>query len=372
MSRSLIRYEQSGSSVRRTFPGFQNVAVPEPPTISRRAALRGFAFLPAIGLVLKPGSAGAQSLSGSGDSLSPGALSAGSTAGGDLADSVAPDWMSRLADSTTLSTLSIPGTHDSMACGASIFAATQDSDLPTQLAAGIRAIDIRCRHFRDAFAIHHDVEYLHANFADVVRHVSAFLRDNPGETILMRVKEEFTAAENTRSFESTLNWYIRENPETRDLLAEHLEAAPGGHVENLPILGAARGKIIVLQDFSAATAFGPRWGDPRVAMQDDFELENLAGIAVKWEKVRTYFERSRVESADTFFVNHLSATGSGPAAWAQGTVPVTVARGAPGVDGILQRTQKYLGESRTGRTGTVMADFPTAAVVRAIIARNFD
>ncbi|MDI9915913.1 phosphatidylinositol-specific phospholipase C [Rhodococcus sp. IEGM 1379] len=360
MSRSLIRYEQPGSTVRRTFPGLDEVAVPGPATVSRRSAMRGFAFLPAIGLVMRPGSAGAQSLSGSEDShsASPGTVSAGSTAGGDLADSVAPDWMSRLADTTTLSALSTPGTHDSMACGASIFAATQDRDLPMQLSAGIRAIDIRCRHFRDTFAIHHDVEYLHANFADVVRQVSAFLRGNPGETILMRVKEEFTAAENTRTFESTLNWYIRENPETCDLLAEHLWTAPGGDVEGLPTLGAARGKIVVLQDFSATTAFGPRWGDPRVAIQDDYELENLAGIAVKWEKVRTYFERSRVESAGTFFVNHLSATGAGPAAWAQGTVPATVARGAPGVNGDLSLgLQRFSATTAPPRRDAPASDF---------------
>jgi 1-phosphatidylinositol phosphodiesterase len=56
----------------------------------------------------------------------------------------APNWMGRLSDSTRLSELSLPGTHDS---GASVFggdiAFTQSMSLATQLDSGIRVWDIR-------------------------------------------------------------------------------------------------------------------------------------------------------------------------------------------------------------------------------------
>ncbi len=74
----------------------------------------------------------------------------------------------------------------------------------------------------------------------------------------------------------------------------------------------------------------------------------------------------------TLFVNHLSATGTSPAVMATGTVPITVAKGTPGTVGMLARAEEHLRTTGTGRTGLVMADFPTAALVEAIVARNVD
>ncbi|SEM33010.1 phosphatidylinositol-specific phospholipase C [Rhodococcus maanshanensis] len=299
---------------------------------------------------------------------------AGSTSGSlessGLADAVHPDWMAGLPDGAGLAELSLPGTHDTMASGASVFALTQDADLTTQLRAGVRAVDIRTRHFRDTFPIHHGIEYLNADFTDVVVALTDFLRANPSEAIVMRLKEEYTPAENTRSYEETLNWYIDQNPETSSRLREHLWRPPAGYDGGLPRLGEARGKLVVLRNFDAVAWPGPRFGDASMAIQDTYELTGLADIGRKWDLIRAQFERSRTGSSDILFVNHLSATGN-PAAMVTGTVPVTVARGAPGVVGILPRTQEYLEAGGRGRLGAVMADFPTAELVTEIIAHNF-
>ncbi|WP_430334076.1 phosphatidylinositol-specific phospholipase C [Rhodococcus sp. ACT016] len=333
----------------------------------RRAVLRALAASPLLLLVPAP-LAAAQSTS----SLGSADLAAGSFGRGDLDTASAPDWMRHLADATSLAALSLPGTHDTMAHNSSIPTLTQQFDLATQLRAGVRALDIRTRHFRDVFPIHHGLEYLHANFTDVVRTVSDFLHANPSETVLMRLKKEHTEEENTRSYEATLNWYIHDNPDTRDLLAEHLWTPPAGYQGQIPGLGETRGKIVVLQDFTADAVYGPRWAGPRMDVQDDFELSGLAAVAGKWDKARTQFERAAVGDPQTLFVNHLSATGESPAVMATGTVPITVAKGAPGTVGMLARAEDYLHTAGTGRTGVVIADFPTSALVEAIIARNFD
>ncbi|MGW6375997.1 phosphatidylinositol-specific phospholipase C [Rhodococcus sp. NPDC055112] len=299
---------------------------------------------------------------------------AGSTSGSlessGLADAVNPDWMAGLPDGAGLAELSLPGTHDTMASGASVFALTQDADLPTQLRAGVRAVDIRTRHFRNEFPIHHGIEYLNSSFTDVVVALTDFLRAHPTEAIVMRLKEEHTPAENTRSYEDTLNWYINENPETGDRLREHLWRPSVGYDGGLPSLGEARGKLVVLRNFDAVAWPGPRFGDASMAIQDTYELTGLADIGRKWDLIRAQFERASTGSPDTLFINHLSATGN-PAAMVTGTVPVTVARGVPGVVGILPRTQDHLEAGGPGRLGMVMADFPTAELVTEIIAHNF-
>ncbi|MFC9790297.1 phosphatidylinositol-specific phospholipase C [Rhodococcus sp. NPDC127528] len=297
--------------------------------------------------------------------------SAGSSAGDRLAGAHDPDWMRRLPDGASLASLSIPGTHDTMTAGATIVSQTQDASLPQQLDAGVRALDIRTRHFRDAFSIHHGPEYLHANFTDVVREVADFLRANPTETVLMRMKSESTEAENTRSYEDTLDWYVHDNPETRDLLREHLWTPPAGYDGAIPTLGQARGRIVILQDFTATTAFGPQWGGSRMDIQDDYVLSGLADVTRKWDEARAQFDRARAGAPKTLYVNHLSATGvPDPGAIVSGALPVTIADGALGVTGMNARALDYLTGAGRGRTGVVMTDFPTAALVAEIIAHN--
>lgn len=80
---------------------------------------------------------------------------------------------------------------------------TQRLSLPDQLESGIRALDIRCRHVSDSFNIYHGSVYQRANFDDVLTAVVNFLKKNPGETVLMRVKEEHEPTHNTRTFEET-------------------------------------------------------------------------------------------------------------------------------------------------------------------------
>ena len=193
-----------------------------------------------------------------------------------------PRWMTSLKDDVLLSELSIPGTHDTMALhggpavaaiaagatagtviagmtgpaagivapAAAIVGAvvgpfisadvvrTQRMPLSNQLESGIRVLDIRCRHIGDGFAIHHGQVYQHANFDDVLKAVVKFLRDNPRETVLMRVKEEFTGS---KTFAQTFRLKYWENKDYKDFMWQ-------GKSEN-PTLGEMRRKIVILQDF---------------------------------------------------------------------------------------------------------------------------
>ncbi|GAA4946226.1 hypothetical protein GCM10023224_32020 [Streptomonospora halophila] len=281
---------------------------------------------------------------------------------GDLHLASNPDWMSRLPDSTSLAALSVPGTHDTMAYDASPVSQTQESPLPEQLDAGVRALDIRTRHYRDAFPIHHGAEYLHANFTDVVVAATDFLRAHPGETVLMRLKQEHTAEENTRSYEETLDSYIEENPQTRDRLREHLWRPDAGYGGRIPTLGEVRGRIVILQDFGSGHAYGPRWNGEWTDIQDDYDLPTLFHVPQKWDAARTHFERTAAGDSDVLYVNHLSASG--------GALPSSIAYGALGVEGMNSRALDYLAAGGTQRTGVVMADFPGPDLVEAVIARN--
>ncbi|MDA2805654.1 phosphatidylinositol-specific phospholipase C [Nocardiopsis suaedae] len=286
--------------------------------------------------------------------------------GGTAAAAASSEWMAALPDDASLASLSVPGTHDTGAWTGSAWSRTQDMDLSTQLESGVRALDVRTRHFRDAFPIHHGAEYLHLNFTDVVTDTAAFLREHPTETVFMRLKKEHTEEENTRTYEETLDHYIGSDPDTAPLLAEHLWRPSGG--ERVPALGEVRGKIVILQDFDASKEYGIRWGGPNTDIQDDYRVPTLFDIPEKWGKARGHFEKTAAGPSGTLFINHLSGSG---APWAN---PREVATGGLGFDGVNDYARPYLQDSAAEgtlpRTGVVMMDFPGQALIDAVVAHN--
>lgn len=127
-------------------------------------------------------------------------------------------WMGQLPNEMLLSQMSIPGTHDTMTYQVPGFfctigtdsVKTQSMDLKTQLESGIRLLDIRARHINDSFDMHHSSCYLGADFDDVLEIVIDFLVKNSSETVLMKIKEEYNAKDNSRSFEETLAAYVND------------------------------------------------------------------------------------------------------------------------------------------------------------------
>lgn len=89
-------------------------------------------------------------------------------------------WMSTVDDGVPLRQLTIIGTHSSMSTGTWGDAfQTQGSGLATQLASGIRALDIRCRHYQNSFPIHERLIYLNTDLAGVLSQVQTFLTAYP-------------------------------------------------------------------------------------------------------------------------------------------------------------------------------------------------
>jgi 1-phosphatidylinositol phosphodiesterase len=273
-------------------------------------------------------------------------------------------WMAALPDSAPLTALSLPGTHDSGAWTGSVWSRTQDLTLAGQLASGVRFLDVRTRHYRDAFTIHHGAEYLNLDFTDVVRAVAAFLAAHPRETVLMRMKKEHTEEGNTRTYEETLDHYIEHDPDTRDLLADHLWVPPEQGGARVPALGEARGRVVVVQDFAASRDYGVRWNGPALAVQDDYRVPTLFDIPAKWEKARAHFDAAASGPGDVLHVNHLSGSG---APWAN---PREVAWGALGMRGVNDHALDHLRSSDAYRTGVVVMDFPSQELTDLVLGHN--
>lgn len=154
-----------------------------------------------------------------------------------MSESFGEKWMSELGDELRLSAISMPGTHDSCAFAGSLLARCQSLSLGEQLSAGIRFLDVRCRHINDQFELYHSSFSL-GDFFDtgVVEPCVNFLRRNPTETVLMLVSPEHIPRNNRLEFDDLFLRYIASTSQFWHL---------NGH--EMPTLGQTRGKIVLLR-----------------------------------------------------------------------------------------------------------------------------
>lgn len=154
-------------------------------------------------------------------------------------------WMSSLPDSLRLMQLSIPGTHDS--CTKDVYyldsARTQKQDISTQLNDGIRYLDFRIGHSctTEELELFHGAAKCHMTFRQGMEKIAAFLRQNPGETVFLSIQKETHEQGNFAD-------------ECSSVLSGFRQFIYPGH--DLPSLGAARGKIILLASSAEISFMG--------------------------------------------------------------------------------------------------------------------
>jgi 1-phosphatidylinositol phosphodiesterase len=172
---------------------------------------------------------------------------------------------------------------------------TQGMNFDEQLRFGIRFFDIRVRHFRNSFPLHHGAFFLQKHFDNFLGSVLRFIQQNPSKTVLFRLKHEHNSAENTRGILATLDDYLR-----------HYNT----YLKNINrdiTLGQSIGKFIILSDNTAFNDRGIVYGNSNI--QDAYSLSNNWDLYGKWEKVRSQLYRASDGLHNTFYINYLSGSG---------------------------------------------------------------
>lgn len=222
-------------------------------------------------------------------------------------------WMVHINDSSSLSDLTIPGTHNSGARYESFggTAKCQNLTIREQLDLGVRYLDIRLRHYGDSLVVHHGAVYQHLNFDDVLLHVTDFLTENPSEVVMMEVSQEHTSENNTRTFEETFNTYANDST-YRNFWWRH---------SYVPVVGDVRGKIVLLRCFPGS--FWTSGGIDITAWPDNaaFTRYDTRGVAInvqdyckvnahtndnKWYEIRNHLSEAQWDTSRTLFLNFTS------------------------------------------------------------------
>lgn len=245
------------------------------------------------------------------------------------------DWMSRV-ENKHLTQLTIPGTHDS-GCRVNLGAArTQTYSIEDQLEAGIRFLDLRCRHIDNLFAIHHGPVYCGINFGDILQICKNFLSVNSKEVILIRVKEEYKPENCTRNFEQTFSEYW-------DVYKDIMTMT-----SYIPMLDDVRGKIYVIPNFIYYDGYD--WS--RAIIQDEFNVPTVFEIDSKCKKIQEFCDIAKTGNMSNFYINFCS--GWGYACW-----PYSIAKDT-----------NFIPMNNTGRLGIVVMDFPGEDAIKHLVDQN--
>jgi 1-phosphatidylinositol phosphodiesterase len=292
-------------------------------------------------------------------------------------------WMRYVPDDASVMTLSIPGTHNSCCVhGLLELGRAQELDLPDQLNAGIRFLDIRFTHYQDNLCVHHDVICTEKSYVDVLTICFNFLRQYPSETILMSVDEESrfdealgkfapsqiicklpmtdtaSPGKNTRSFEDTFNAKTWECIEDIPLFYNFVAVPPGSNstvtspaLTSETTLGDVRGKIILLRRFEGSQDVGFNlscWPENqcfRSAEPPFYDVEDRyrnPGDDDKFDYVVEHIEKARRGGPDELYITFSSAVG-------------LTARGYS--KKINPRLNDYLAKSPPKRLGIIVMDY---------------
>lgn len=300
----------------------------------------------------------------------------------DAADVRAVNWMENIPDETKLSSMSIPGTHDSCTQNVDMryIFQCQDASIATQLKYGYRYLDMRLvlekRSGQETLVLKHNIARCKVSdspfsrtltLADVLKDVYAFLDEHPNETVIMCMKAE-NSKDDVAAVQKALYEMIDQAPERWYLKNE------------IPTLGAVRGRIVLATRFDDKLQVGSDrcglyfgWADQgdRTVLTDPTAESVINGretlcvqdrynydVGDKIPAIRTCLDSSRAAD-DTFFLNFTSTSGSG-------------AVGHPKEYAKDINLDLYAYEWEAGKAyGVVIVDFGPKKIAEKIYGTNF-
>ena len=245
------------------------------------------------------------------------------------ADVRAVNWMENIPDETKLSSMSIPGTHDSCTQYVDMryIFQCQDAGVATQLIYGYRYLDMRLvlekRSGQETLVLKHNIARCKVynspfartlTLADVLKDVYAFLDEHPSETVILCMK-----AENSKDDVAAVQKALYEMID---------QASERWYLKNeIPTLGAVRGRIVLATRFDDKLQVGSDrrglyfgWEDQgdRTVLTDPTADSVINGretlcvqdrynydVGDKITAIRTCLDSSRAAD-DTFFLNFTS------------------------------------------------------------------
>lgn len=296
--------------------------------------------------------------------------------------------MSKLEDDVLVSSLSIPGTHDSAAYTRPWpYIATQKMDIRQQLNAGIRYFDLRCGIRDDVAEMVHGPSLLGLRLSEVLGSMYRWLDTHPTEGLIVQIKEDREPERSNIHFSQAIFGYISAR-------SDRWRTA-----NTTPVLGELRGRIQLFRRYQGPSrmAYGisvNEWRDNpsrpftittrhcvQLTIQDHYNFPDPTSlpalIATKGGDVSGLLDRASKDSDDSHW--YLNFTSAFEFNLYYQLPPRQVAVGGyyrfSFYDGMNPRLRTYLRQRKgKNRFGIIAMDFPeigTDDLIATIIKSNY-
>ncbi|KAL1890358.1 hypothetical protein Cpir12675_005434 [Ceratocystis pirilliformis] len=286
------------------------------------------------------------------------------------------DWMGPIKDDTPLSSLSIPGTHNSMTDKLdNSLLQGQNTPLAQQLTGGIRYIDISLQNTDKNLLVYHGNSKTGYNFEEVLTTIYDFLDQHCREAVIIRIQKS-SLLNRSRSFTELLREYLSPGTPIGGRAARYVYNSGTSASTTLPTLGEIRGKLFILQDFDSKPSgvFGFPWSSSLISNHHfKFGVGNML-VGAKWHTVKNHIEGISGKSAETLYITDMTVS--------VGSKPINIAAGDKADPGMNGRLGSFLKATRRGsdndfvfgfkraRLGVISMDFPGKDLVEQILKFN--
>ena len=299
------------------------------------------------------------------------------------------DWMAKVDDESPVSSLSLPGTHDSSAFTSSWpFVSTQKMDILQQLDAGIRYFDLRCGLVKDIVEMVHGRALLGLRLDAVLDTMYKWLDVHQTEGLVVQIKQDRREEDSEMSFHSAIYNIL-------DISPKYWRTLP-----TTPKLKELRGKIQLFRRFPGPPFRGidvSRWQDNPTT---PFTIRTYHGVLITIQDHYSPTDPVPLpdfvdkKGGDVSFMLNKAVTDTSPDRWYINFVsafeinfyyqvsPREVALGGwwnfQWITGLNPRLAVYLKEhatrKRKQRYGIIAMDFPEQGsddLIKSVIRSNF-
>jgi 1-phosphatidylinositol phosphodiesterase len=273
-------------------------------------------------------------------------------------------WMGQVDDARSLSSLTIPGSHDSGALYSvgDLSGKCQDLSISEQLQSGIRYLDVRLQASSNNLYVVHGFINEGQSFKSLLTSVTSFLSNHHSETVLLSVKEEASARFSTESFDNLLQGYVADKDyQSYFYTGRHLPNTLGEARQKMVLLSRYRGNSIGIDCFG-----NDEWADPsdaltsntfdlslgeKIHVQDHYKLKD---VTTKWEEANAALAYA-VAHPEVLTLNFYTGylVGSFPPSYAP-SVAKTI-------------NAKIVKELPSKRNGVIIMDFVTSSLVASVL-----
>ena len=287
------------------------------------------------------------------------------------------NWMAGLSGNESLADLTLPGTHDSHCTSSnilnwsavvSLFAATQSMDIPDQLCAGVRFIDLRCGYDDSGnIQMRHGTVPLKGTLQDAMNNIASFLSSHKSEVVIASIKWDQSGVNEPTTFGSAVgkvvqtigSWYTG---------------------TTVPLVRDCRGKIVLFRRYQGDIGLTvehwlynkPRFtnNNAQIVVQDQCDFANAPDrnqcFTTKWGSVKALLDEAK-NAKGNLFINFCS---SSSLPWPLITPSQFANSVNDGLGGYMvsiegQRSQRAI------KLGIVIQDFPDTKTIQRLILTNF-